>query len=77
MSEPVKIMIVMDDGFIGGIYTAGVPVDYVIVNYGVDTAAQVDRKEARMVDGVPAFVDGGKAFVDGPSTLAAFEAWER
>jgi hypothetical protein len=75
MSEPVKIMIVMDDGFIGGIYSAGVPVNYVIVNYDV-APRDIALRDTRDVDGVPAFVDGGAAVVDGPGTLAAFEAWE-
>lgn len=74
MAEPVMIMVELDEmGVIGGIYTAGVPVRYVIVNYDTQGALPGDT---RKVDGVSAYVDGGDAFADGPAVLAAFKAWE-
>ena len=73
MAEPVMIMIEIDGGVVAGVYTAGVPVRFVIVDYHPEGAP---KAETRAVDGVPAFVNGGDAIADGPAVLKAFEAWD-
>lgn len=38
MSEPVRIVVVLEGGAIQGVYTAGVPVEYAIIDYDTDDA---------------------------------------
>lgn len=73
MGEPVKVLVEIDGGRVCGVYTAGVPVAFVVVDYN---RAGGDPRELRKVDGVEAYVQHGEAFPDGSAVLKAFEAAE-
>lgn len=72
MSEPVKIAIVMEGGLVQSVITAGVPVEFVVVDYDTEGAA-LDETVLIPQDGggtERAFVRLGDAEADGPF-------WER
>jgi hypothetical protein len=73
MSEPVKIVIVMEGGIVQGVVTAGVPVRVVIVDYdvdGMDPDELVRIPQENAVRTEPASVVVYDADDDGPWTLA-------
>jgi hypothetical protein len=78
MSEPVKIVIVLDGGLVQGVITAGVPVEYVVVDYDTDSPDPADlvavpQNRGRESDDVEKAYVGEPydADVDGPWVLAA------
>lgn len=75
MTEPVKIAIIIEGGLLQNVMSAGVPVEYVLIDY------DVCHDDADDVHDIPQ--DGGKtekaicnistAQIDGPGTLALFD----
>jgi hypothetical protein len=71
MSEPVKICIVMEGGCISAVLTAGVPVEFAVIDYDVEGCGErgsgaPDEQHVKLVPQhrhapVPGFVDGGRA----------------
>lgn len=45
MSEPVRIVVVLEGGLVQGVYTAGVPVEYAVIDYDAQGAheTEIDR----------------------------------
>ena len=74
MSEPVKIVVVLDEDGIAYVISAGVPVDVVIV--GLSGADQTDDAEIRNIAWAGemrrAFLTLDRAEVDGPMVEAIF-----
>jgi hypothetical protein len=71
MSEPVKIAVVVKDGIVE-VISAGVPVEYVVVDYdtdGCDGVVPVPQNGASE-DAILTLADAG---IDGPFVLTAFE----
>lgn len=75
MSDPVRIAIIMDGGNIQAVLTAGVPVEYVTVDYDVDGSSDDETREVPQGDGTTerAFVHANAADSDGPFVVRAFE----
>lgn len=51
MSEPVKVVVVLEGGCVQGIYTLGVPVECVIIDYDVDGADPTEVDVISLADG--------------------------
>lgn len=76
MSEPIKIAIVMDGGCLQAVLSAGVPVEYVVVEYDTDPADKLELVDVLQSDGTTekAHVNAGPlAEVDGPFVLRCFD----
>lgn len=77
MAEPVKICIVMDGGLIQSVLSAGIPIEYVKIDYDTDGADEEELAEVPQDNGttVPAFVSLGEAEItpeDQAFTMRAF-----
>jgi len=72
MSEPVKICIIIEDGLVQFILSAGVPVEAVVIDYDTEGADDSELKDVPQADGStqPAFVRG--ALVEDDEEARAF-----
>jgi hypothetical protein len=76
MSEPVKIVIGMSGGCLTGVASAGVPVDYIVVDHDLDGIADHEIVEIEVESGQmeDAYLSPGSASINGPYVLGVFEA---
>lgn len=75
MGEPIKICIVLEGGLVQSVLTAGVPVEYVVIDYDTDGADASELASIPQDSGgeEPAFVGLGYSEANGPFVLQAFE----
>jgi len=75
MSEPVTIVISTEGGLITGVVSAGVRVEYVVINYDVEGAPEEDIIQVPQGNGKTedATYMGDMAEIDGPWVLQVYE----
>ena len=73
--QPVKIVIVLDGGIVQDVITAGIPVEYVVVDYDVSGADPSEETAIPQDDGrtAQAYITSGDAEPNGPWALAVHE----
>ncbi len=73
MSEPIKIAVIIEGGLVQSVLSAGVPVEYVVIDYDTEGADDADLLDVPQAGGgtVPAFAHRRDAEIDGPFVLAA------
>lgn len=76
MSEPIKIAIVIEGGSVQAVLSAGVAVEFVIIDYDTEGGDAVDQIAIPQDGGgtAPAYGHIAKAEQAGPFVMAAFDA---
>jgi hypothetical protein len=76
MGEPIKIAIVLEGGCLSAVLTAGVPVEFVLVDYDTEGADAGEIRAIPQDDGstADALAYTGTAETAGPFVMKAFEA---
>ena len=74
MTEPVKIAVVLEGGMLQAVLSAGVPVQFVMIDYDAEGA---DGGDVALIpqgasDPAPAIVHVSNADIDGPRVLELF-----
>jgi hypothetical protein len=72
MSEPVKLVILVEGGLIIDIISAGVPVEVVVVDYDIEGADEYRITTVPTNPPAKAYITGYESDIDGPLVLDIF-----